>query len=363
MASSTNLKNFVFDFERNQTPCIHDYFNFISLIEAEVKKINALTEPLEHRRAKYPIDQHGFAIAFDPVMQPFEVISHWREFGFVVFKNVINPVHIKDAVSFIENLISSENLLSEKCIRDPQGTPLLSRGFLEVYHHQTLANMRQSLRLYIAYSLLWNTSKIWISFDRFGLKPPVGDSSVGLGLHVDQNPCVHPGFQTIQAVVALSDCPATRGTFVAVPGSVAKFKEYSQFVRQGYVGEYVELKDSYLKEEMTLYRQLIPLRAGNVVAWDSRTTHANSSNSSDKNRYVAYISAGVAKTEPALIEQRKSHYQSGLGVNIRDAYLHASMKPRFTSSEFNEHIRQGNSENLSILGELLYGLLPYEDLK
>ena len=217
------------------------------------------------------------------------------------------------------------------------------------------------MRLYVAYSLLWKTSELWVSFDRYGLKPPQGESSQGLSLHVDQNPAVHPNFQTIQAVVALTDCPEVRGTFVAVPGSVAKFKEYMKYIKPGYVGEYVELQDSYLKEEMSLNKQLIALRQGHLVAWDSRLTHANSSNISNQNRYVAYISAGIAKKDPALIEQRLTHYESGLGVNLRDAYMHASKKPRFSSVEFNQKLRDGNSEKLTFLGQLLYGLKKYSE--
>lgn len=362
MPNSNELNQLVLDFEKNQSPAPSDYFTFIQKLDVVVRDIHLDVEAVEYYRPKYPIDQHGYAVAFDPVTQPFDALMHWREFGFVVFKNTVALEDIKSAVEFIENLITTHKLLSKDCITDEDNVPLLSRGFLDIYHHQTLANLRQSLRLYVAYCLLWKTTKLWVSFDRFGLKPPQGESSEGLGLHVDQNPTVHPKFQTIQAVLALSDCPAVRGTFVAVPGSIAKFREYTQFVNPGYAGEFVELKDSYLKEEMTFNQQLIPLRQGHLVAWDSRLTHANSSNISNKNRYVAYISAGVAKNNSNLIEQRKTHYETGLGVNVRDAYMHASKKPRFSSVEFYNELRGTNSENLTFLGRLLYSLEAYEGL-
>mgnify|MGYP003352902058 CR=1 FL=1 len=148
MDNSIELKNLVLDFEKNHNPSASEYFKFINELNTLVKAIQSDVAPVEYPRNKYPVDQYGFAIAFDPVTHPLEVLSHWTEFGFVVLKNTISIEHIKNAVSFIEDVIRSQNLLTQNCITDSSGTPLLSRGFLDIYHHQTLADLRQSLRLY-----------------------------------------------------------------------------------------------------------------------------------------------------------------------------------------------------------------------
>ena len=153
-------------------------------------------------------------------------------------------------------------------IKDNNGTPIISRGFFEIYHDDCLAQIRQNIRLYLYHCLLWNTPYLWTSFDRLGLKTPSGENSIGLNLHVDQNPTVHPDFTTIQGVLALDDCPIERGTFVVVPGSVSQFHNYSQFVKPGYKGEFVPLEDSYLLEELKIYQQLIPLKRNNIVSWE-----------------------------------------------------------------------------------------------
>lgn len=88
-------------------------------------------------------------------------------------------------------------------------------------------------------------------------------------------------------------------------------------------------------------------------------THTNSSNISQKNRYVAYLSAGVAKDDEVIKQIRQEYFKSGLGVNVREAYLHASKKPRFTSLTLND-IRK--REELNILGQLLYGCINYKDI-
>lgn len=311
---------------------------------------------------KYPIE-HGYAVSFDPLTQSQELLEHWYQYGFVVGKDVVTSELSSKAIEKMISIAQSFDLNCEDSYKkDSQGTPILSRGFFELYHDNCLAQIRQSIRLYLHFCLIWNSPYLWTSFDRLGIKTPAGESSMGLDLHVDQNPTVHPEFTTVQGVLALEDCPVERGTFAVVPGSISSFKDYVQFIQPGYKGEFVPLKDSYLREYLTRYKQLIPLKKNCIVSWDSRTTHANSSNISDINRYVCYVSAGLAKEDNSeLIEVRKKAFKSGLGENHRSAYLHASKKPRFTDQEYINSIR--DNEVFTPLGECLYGFKSYHDLK
>lgn len=343
----------------------HLLSHLISLIKTSLQDFQEKRNKLQKQipsLQKYPIIDN-FALSFDPLIQSHELVEAWYEYGFVVGKNVCYNKDSHNTIQKIHSVIDSFNIKDESSyIKDNNGTPIISRGFFEIYHDDCLAQIRQNIRLYLYHCLLWNTPYLWTSFDRLGLKTPSGENSIGLNLHVDQNPTVHPNFTTIQGVLALDDCPIERGTFVVVPGSVSQFHNYSQFVKPRYKGEFVPLEDSYLKEELQLYQQLIPLQKNNIVSWDSRTTHANSSNISDINRYVCYVSTGIAKNErDDLIQIRKNAFNSGLGENTRDAYLHASKKPRFTNQEFIAHNR--TKEILTPLGECLYGFKKYEDLK
>lgn len=309
----------------------------------------------------YPIID-GYAVAFDSLTQSQELLEHWYKYGFVVGKDVVSSIISQKAVEKMLALTQSFDLYHDSTyLKDSQNTPILSRGFFELYHDDTLAQIRQSVRLYLHYCLIWNTPYLWTSFDRLGLKTPQGESAIGLGLHVDQNPTVHPDFTTVQGVLALEDCPVERGTFVVVPGSSSMFQQYSQFIAPSYKGEYINLEPGSLKDYLEQHKQLIPLRKNHLVSWDSRTTHANSSNISDINRYVCYVSMGVAKENRLdLIDKRLQAFKTGLGENCRDAYLHASKKPRFTDSEYITSIR--DSEQLTALGQCLYGLKHYSCL-
>lgn len=313
---------------------------------------------------KYPTE-NGYAIAFDPLTQENKLLQYWFQYGFVVGKNVVNDEECSNIIKTINNILSichMEFNNQETWKKDTNGTDILSRGFFEIYHDDTLAQIRQNIRLYLYHVILWGSPFLWTSFDRLGVKLPKGEESKGLSLHVDQNPMVHPNFRTIQGVLALVDCPEERGTFVVVPGSKKYFDYYKNFVKENYKGEYVPLDESstfYAK--LLKNQQCIPLKKGNIVSWDSRTTHANSSNFSTLNRYVMYVAAGLAKEDnEEIINIRKKLFESGLGDNVRDAYAHASKKPRFTDSEFINKIRK--EENLTELGQCLYGLKKYQDI-
>ena len=315
----------------------------------------------------YPIDHDGYAVSFDPLTDEAGFTDAWRRYGFVVGKAILSQDQCKQARDEIKARFRA--LSHETCDmdrpdtwhnmpRDANGTPVLSRGFLEIYHDDVLAQLRQNVRAYIHHVLIWGRPDLWTTFDRIGVKLPHHEESVALPLHVDQNPNIHPGFKTVQGVMALTDCPARRGTFMGVPGSRAFFHHYGAMAKNA--GEYVELDQSTpIAATFRRHAQAIPLRAGDFVSWHSGTTHANTENMSDETRMVAYISAGPAQRYSVNAHiARANAFVDGTGSNVRDAMMHASKKPRFTDPAAIARIRK--PERLTPLGKLLYGMNAYE---
>lgn len=327
-----------------------------------LKSQHSSLTPAKNFHSTYPLE-NGYAQSFDILEQEQELLQAWHQYGFVVGKQVVNYDMCDNAVDTILSLCQHLDMNLDQEVtwkKDNNGQSILSRGFFELYHDDSLAQIRQSLRLYLHHVVLWESPFLWTSFDRLGLKLPQDEQSRALPLHVDQNPMVHNTFKTIQGVLALKDCPLNVGTFVGVPGSCQFFHEYSSFIDDNYKGEYIELpKDSQLYSLISDKAQAIPIRKGDIVSWDSRTTHANSSNMSQQNRYVAYISTGLAKDEQDLITTRKNYFMSGEGINVREAYLHASKKPRFNDVQLLGKLRK--KEQLNSLGLCLYGLKQYKD--
>jgi hypothetical protein len=342
----------------NEKFSINELNLFVKTLSKELKLFqNKRTKlaTISKNNDKYPI-LNDFSLSFDPLTESTELLETWFKYGFTVGKNVISDNNSNNAVNKINNILSEYgNVLDKK------NTPILSRGFFELYHDDTLTQIRQSIRLYIYHSILWGTPFLWSSFDRYGVKPFQGESSIGLGLHVDQNPSVHPDFRTIQGVLALEDCKNENGTFIASINSIKYFSEYLNFIKPEYKGEFIPLEGELLNI-LSETQQLIPIKKNDIVSWDSRLTHANGSNISNINRYVCYISTGLAKEERKdLIDTRKDYFETGFGNNIRDAYMHASKKPRFTDQNFINSIR--DTENFTLLGLCLYGFKSYKDLK
>lgn len=317
----------------------------------------------------YPTDDQGYAVAFDPINDEKSFVQTWQRYGMVVGKSILNA---KQCEQTIFNIIDRFEIVSEKtCLFDrpetwinmpvdQNNTAFISRGFLEIYHDQLLAEIRQNIRAYIHHVLIWNQTYLWTSFDRIGVKLPEHRESKALPLHVDQNPNVDPHFKTIQGVLALTNCPAERGTFLTVPGSKNLFDEYSMMAKN--TGEYVELDlNTQTGLELSKRAQVIPLRAGDLVSWDSRTTHANTENLSSTARIVVYLAAGLAKeNDKNAVDARKNAFLSGEGSNVRSALMHASKKPRYTNIQGLANIRK--PEQLNLLGKLLYAQKSYKEV-
>ncbi|MBP9819127.1 phytanoyl-CoA dioxygenase family protein [Candidatus Woesebacteria bacterium] len=320
--------------------------------------------------ASYPMGLDGYAEAFDPIWQDDDLVKTFFQYGVVVGKEVISA-EVRDQT--VERMFELMRLISQGTFDladsatwdhiplDESGIAVWSRGFFEIYHDAILAEIRQSVRLYIHHTLLWGTARLWTSFDRLGIKLPGNAESKGLPLHVDQNPTVHPYFKTTQGVLAIADNPLERGVFVGVPGSKALFHNYADMAKNK--GEYVELDQTHpVAQELQQSAQPFPLRSRDIVTWDSRTTHANTDNISDKMRLVAYVSQGPAREDNSeALEARRAAFRSGVGSNNREALMHASKKLRYNNPELLQRLRK--IERLTFLGKLLYGEESYASVK
>jgi len=319
----------------------------------------------------YPLSKDNYALAIDPLIDEEAFIATLEKYGIVVGSQIFKAKECNQIVTDIYNIVNS--ISNGKCdLNDPEtwknipldkyGVSLISRGFLEIYHNQILANMRQAVKIYIHHVVLWGRYDLWTSFDRLGIKLPNHEELKGLPLHVDQNPLIHSDFKTIQGVLALSDCSVERGTFVGVPGSRNFFLDFKKFAPEH--GDYVEISKGYsFYKNFEQYSQAIPIRKGDLITWDSRTVHANSENISNDTRLVAYIAAGIAKEQDQeIINTRVDAFRTGIGSNVREALMHASKKSRYTDYDSLNKTRDG-VEQLMLLGELLYGIKKYNKLR
>lgn len=342
-----------------------DYIHFYNLVKSELKNITSHPDVLnaKYKNTPYPTTSAGWARSFDPLLNPLELLQHYKSWGFVVAKNVASNEQTKEVVGKINEIVGQFDLNDPASYtKDGDGVAILSRGFVELHHDNCLAQIRQNPRLYLHHCLILNCAQLWCTFDRVGFKPSstevANENSLALGWHVDQNPKNHPGFQTIQGVLALEDCSSEVGCTQVALGSINHFLDYKKSIAPNYTGDFVPYTKT--KDGWEIVSQDIAIERGCILTWDSRTTHRNSENTClNKHRFVAYISANIAKPhDQKAIDLREQLVKSSLGANERFAYAHASKKPRFSDSEYLCKIKK--PEELSWLGKRLYGKESYD---
>lgn len=258
------------------------------------------------------------------------IVSFFKENGYVIVDRVSEQKHRDDVVQLMDQIIE-------------QNIPLASRlGFMDLYHDDSLAQLRQNPNIYQVFTKLFEDEKLWVVFDRVIYQNP-SDEDYPLNPHVDQNPIQNPEFFNVQAMIALKDMNESTGTLALVPQSPQFFLEYVQWTKPG---------DGYVEHQgdRPLYFVALRLKEGQLVIWDSRTTHSRFRGEAKSNRYAALVTYTLAKDDPILVNLRLKYFQKGIGWNNHEAGLRATSRPRCEQS-----LRQ-TPEALTDLGRRLYGL-------
>jgi ectoine hydroxylase-related dioxygenase (phytanoyl-CoA dioxygenase family) len=277
---------------------------------------------------RYPIEM------IDPVVHQSSdddgIVNFFFENGYVVVDDVSEKSYRNELVQLIDRVIEKDIPFSRRI------------GFLDIYHDQTLAQLRQDPRLYLVFAKIFGSEKLWVVFDRVIYQNPA-DNDDALTPHVDQNPLNHPNFFNVQAMLALRDMNENTGTLAVVPKSPLFFQDYAQWAKP---------KDGYIENQGGRALQFVGLRLkeGQIVIWDSRTTHSRFRGEALSNRYAALLTYTLAKDNAALTDLRMKYFKEGIGWNNHDAGLRATASPRC------EYSLRETEEILTDLGRKLYGL-------
>lgn len=274
----------------------------------------------------------------DPQVFPSDnyegITQFFQENGYVVVDAVSDAQNRSRLVELVDAVVA-ENVPNSRRL-----------GFLDLYHDDALAQLRQDERLYNVFASIFGTKKLWVVFDRIIYQTPT-EPEDPLNPHVDQNPVRNPGFFNVQAMLALRDMNESTGTLALVPKSHNFFQEYAQWVKPN---------DGFVEHQgdRTLDFVALRLREGQLVIWDSRTTHSRFRGEAKSNRYAALLTFTRAKDDPELAALRQKYFEEGIGWNNHEAGLRATSRPRCEVS-----LRK-NSEQLTALGRKLYGQEGWE---
>ena len=170
---------------------------------------------------------------------------------------------------------------------------------VEIYQHPALWATRQYPRVHQAFSEIWGTEKLWVSFDRASMSPPNLPEKferTNLGLHWDTSVDIPFRFH-VQGVLYLTDTAADQGAFTCVPGFHNKI--------EAWIKSLPEDADPRQQDLVALGAVPVPGKAGDLVIWHSALPHSAGINTADAPRVAQYITMSpTGETNPEARERR-----------------------------------------------------------
>jgi len=174
-------------------------------------------------------------------------------------------------------------------------------GMVEMYHYQSMWDVRQHPAVYQIFRYLHGTDQLWVSIDRVALKPPVRPDQPGYDqpgfIHWDTDINRYPDipFQ-LQGVLALEDTSADMGGFQCVP---SVYRDQQRFLDERSKAGPVPRAPGIGGHPIVR----VPLAAGDLAIWKTTLLHGNGRNSSQRPRLAQYV---AMNPPPPAGEQRET---------------------------------------------------------
>lgn len=281
-----------------------------------------------------------------------KLAEYFREYGYVVIKNVANESERNTAISLWWDLAEQsrpevkrndpatwrdENWVADTTVGIMSGYGIGQSAFM--WYSRLLPKVRQ------AFALAWGNDDLLVSYDGCGIfRPPEVNpkwKTRGAWYHIDQNCYKRPGLNAIQGLVNYFPSGPNDGGFVVVPKSThmiddafLKIPDICSPKGRDYVRMYPdyffwkEARDVIGKRNESNRYDMLPVKlvveAGDMILWDSRAIHCNhpvtkNDPSPDAlthlKRLTAYICmtpSSLAKNIEELAKYRVLAFQKGI---------------------------------------------------
>ena len=285
--------------------------------------------------------------------------THFREDGYVRVENAVPETDCEAVVDAIWDFLGKDPDDPETWYGPPEGLDGSahgqSAGMVNLYHHQSLWDVRQQPDLYEAFADLLGESRLWTSIDRCNMTPPSHEN------HPEQDTSfVHWDVDTsplpdrpvgrygtaavpfgVQGVLYLEDTTDEMGGFQCVP---ELYRDLDRWVRAQ-----PDDRDPWDPDIGEYEVESIPGEQGDVVVWNSLLPHGNGHNTSADPRLAQYVRMYPAR--PADEEAREQRVESW---RDQEAPVAERRDPRGRERERYERAE------LTPLGERLLGLREWD---
>jgi Phytanoyl-CoA dioxygenase (PhyH) len=225
-------------------------------------------------------------------------------------------------------------------------------GMVEMYHYQSMWDVRQHPAIYRIFRDLHRTDELWVSIDRVALKPPARPDQPAYDqpgfIHWDTDINMYPDIPFwVQGVLALEDTSADMGGFQCVPSI---YRDQQRFLdeqsKAGPVPRAPDIGDHPIVK--------VPLAAGDLVIWKTTLLHGNGRNSSQRPRLAQYLTMNPLPPAGELREtDRRSRITSWSACTPPDGDAFPG-DPRCIEEQ------RGKPASLGTLGRRLLGIDEWE---
>lgn len=233
---------------------------------------------------------------------PLRVLSsedwqHWITKGYVIVRNAV-PLDQAKALADVLWEFDEKDPSDPSTWYAPERRPhvrkeLNNAGMVEIYHHQTMWDNRQTPRIYDAFVDIWDRVDLWVTIDRANLNPPKkGATSKDGFIHWDVNTALDPLPIGVQGVLSLDVQDGETGGFQCAP---YLFEHLDEWVKTQPVD-----RNPLLPDMTGIARENISLNAGDLMIFNSLLAHGVRPNiSTDRVRLAQYISMHPAEPNNA----------------------------------------------------------------
>jgi hypothetical protein len=269
-------------------------------------------------------------------------LEFWDTNGYIILQNAVPKEYLDSTVNALWSYLQMDPEGPDSWYSD-KNSP---KGFVELYHHQSLWNNRQYPRIYHAFCELLNETHLWCSIDRVNMKPPIRGGLQQEGfIHWDFDSRIRPVPFVLQGVLCLTDTPLGQGGFQCVPGFHKILVEWCK--------KQPENRDPFFPNLDGLSVKGIPGKAGDLIIWNQALPHGNALNTANKPRLAQYITMFPARPE--------DKYETQLRIKAWREKLPIKFWKYIQGQPFPEKVTQLTVENfpqaeLSDLGKKLLGL-------
>lgn len=223
-------------------------------------------------------------------------------------------------------------------------------GMVEMYHYQSMWDVRQHPALYEVFVALHESRELWVSLDRAAFKPPVAedhpDFDVPGFIHWDTDINRYPDIPLrLQGVLALEASDADMGGFQCVPDAYRDLP--------GFLERYPERPVPRVPDYSGYEVRRVSLLAGEMAIWKTTLLHGNGRNTSSRVRLAQYVTMNPV---PANEKEREEFRERRL-VSWRDNL--PAPGDAFPGDARRVEERRSRCAELSSLGRRLLGVDPW----